>query len=58
MFMSTNQKTRYKNLENFFKNSLIWAIESLQDHFIFDFSIFNFSFWRNLASKRNGCDFR
>ncbi len=40
------------------KKSSIWAIESLRVHFIFGFSIFNFSFWRNLASKQNGCDFR
>jgi hypothetical protein len=29
------------------------ATENLQNHFFFGFLVFNFYFWRNLASKKN-----
>jgi hypothetical protein len=48
-------KTKYMNLTilpSFFLGSLLMT-ENLQNHFFFKFLIFDFSFWRNFAIKKN-----
>ncbi len=54
--MAKALKTKYRDMTIFslFFPSIL-AIETLQNHFIFEFLDFIFAFWRNLHASRRAC---
>jgi len=49
------KKKKKKNQCEFAKKkTLLLAIETLQNHFIFEFLVLKFSFWRRFTSEKNG----